>query len=941
MLVMKKSNQKETLEPFDDSPYALKISVEQELPFSAKTLKVLVQKELPLSDGLSVDADEVADVVNSTHQVSVIQGVNIADNLITMLHKEVQEIHKEVVSIHTCIHEDKESVGVLTDEAKAAGALASQKAQEAKTYSESASTSASQSSTSAANALASERAAAVSEDNAELSKQGAEAAEAASLVAETSAKNAASASQASADDAKDAELLAEQFAEFSVDAKEAAELAADVAMTSKETAMEEAKVAVTKATEAAASASSAKASQNASKLSETNSKASELLAKESEILAVESAEDALASKEAAKTSETNAKASETLVTNAANSASSSATSASTSASNASTSEDNAAESEAVAVAAKESAKASEVLATNAATTATNAANTATSASSAAATSANSAEASADRAEEIAASLAGGLSDGGAIDLSSGSYPEPPVNGTFWKVTVGGVVNGVEYSVGDTLVFSLVTGFYKIDNTESVSSVNGQKGVVSLDAADVGAMASGSAYLKSESDVRYLRVEGTSGNDINSRAQGLRRNDPSADNPENAHFASATYGNGGNVTGQLATHFTSGKSFVRSYNSAWSPWAQIYTSLHKPTASELGVVNKAGDTMTGKLVLPTGALNGLSLGNTAFLGTAHSNRFVLYSSKDNSATSSGWLFRSLEGGMGKSDAMFINHNGDVGIYGKATINGGIVTSNSISINEGASAVSQLFLGADDVNRWHIEAKTDGAIAIVETDIAARLTIAKGGSTTLNGHLSTNSLQVNTAGGVGTRFGSTTWKALVGVSSTTGEYLFGGSDSGSTAFSKYIRLGSSGKLEYTDGSTTRKVYHEGHTPTLDEVQPLTTISKTLTVTNNWIDTGIESSNLQSGSYLISVATNHAANGLYSETFTGVMTWYSGGTNSNNACEILLHNAGHSDGDRQLFLRTLAQSGSAGGKLKLQISASHSLASTSYTFKFRKLI
>ena len=50
--------------------------------------------------------------------------------------------------------------------------------------------------------------------------------------------------------------------------------------------------------------------------------------------------------------------------------------------------------------------------------------------------------------------------------------------SFWKVTVGGTAGGVPYGVGDTLVYSkTLTQFYKIDNTESVSSVNGQSGAV--------------------------------------------------------------------------------------------------------------------------------------------------------------------------------------------------------------------------------------------------------------------------------------------------------------------------------------------------------------------------------------------------------------------------------------------------------------------------------
>ena len=48
------------------------------------------------------------------------------------------------------------------------------------------------------------------------------------------------------------------------------------------------------------------------------------------------------------------------------------------------------------------------------------------------------------------------------------------------------MSGVEYGVGDTLVYSETLGdYYKIDNTESVTSVNGHKGAVTLTKNDVG------------------------------------------------------------------------------------------------------------------------------------------------------------------------------------------------------------------------------------------------------------------------------------------------------------------------------------------------------------------------------------------------------------------------------------------------------------------------
>ena len=66
---------------------------------------------------------------------------------------------------------------------------------------------------------------------------------------------------------------------------------------------------------------------------------------------------------------------------------------------------------------------------------------------------------------------------------------------------------------------------------------------------------------------------TSPNTINN---GGNRYDPHADNPTNEHYAILTYGNGGNVTGQLATHFQTGKLYSRGHNNSWSGWRTYWS-----------------------------------------------------------------------------------------------------------------------------------------------------------------------------------------------------------------------------------------------------------------------------------------------------------------------------------------------------------------------------
>ncbi|WP_230431829.1 prophage tail fiber N-terminal domain-containing protein [Plesiomonas shigelloides] len=104
-----------------------------------------------------------------------------------------------------------------------------------------------------------------------------------------------------------------------------------------------------------------------------------------------------------------------------------------------------------------------------------------------------------RAQEAAQATAGALIDGGAADLSGGVYPQPVAVGsikrpTFWKVTKGGTVGGVDYGLGDTLIYTVAGSgsYYKIDNTESVTSVQGEKGAVTLTPEKIGADAAGTA-----------------------------------------------------------------------------------------------------------------------------------------------------------------------------------------------------------------------------------------------------------------------------------------------------------------------------------------------------------------------------------------------------------------------------------------------------------------
>lgn len=118
-------------------------------------------------------------------------------------------------------------------------------------------------------------------------------------------------------------------------------------------------------------------------------------------------------------------------------------------------------------------------------------------------------------------------------------------------------------------------------------------------------------------------------------------------------------------------------------------------------------------------------------------------------------------------------------------------------------------------------------------------------------------------------------------------------------------------------------------------------LTTITKSLNVTQAWMDTGITSTNLPAnGTYIVQVqvSANDNTGDMWHCYNSGVMSWYKDGTNDTETDEIILHRSGHAYG-KTIYLRTVMQSS---GVLKLQIGASAGIgAAYTYTFKFKRII
>jgi hypothetical protein len=120
----------------------------------------------------------------------------------------------------------------------------------------------------------------------------------------------------------------------------------------------------------------------------------------------------------------------------------------------------------------------------------------------------------------------------------------------------------------------------------------------------------------------------------------------------------------------------------------------------------------------------------------------------------------------------------------------------------------------------------------------------------------------------------------------------------------------------------------------------------ITKPLTITTDWQDTGIKSTDLETGTYIVQLYANDSGIGgsNVNEYYSGVMSWYSGNTDSSLELptdEIVLHRAG-GGGQGALYLRTYRTPTANPDNLKLQIYSNTSNPSSSnYVFKFKKMI
>jgi hypothetical protein len=137
-------------------------------------------------------------------------------------------------------------------------------------------------------------------------------------------------------------------------------------------------------------------------------------------------------------------------------------------------------------------------------------------------------------------------------------------------------------------------------------------------------------------------------------------------------------------------------------------------------------------------------------------------------------------------------------------------------------------------------------------------------------------------------------------------------------------------------------TSAVVYGDHQPSpgLDEFK---TLDRHFRIRNQWTNVPVSAGALATGTYLVQFKNVdiHAV-GVYAETFSAVMSWRSGGTNANDASELVnFHSAGHARNNVKFKLR-FKESGWQGPWEGLQIWCSHDTpAAQVYTVVFKRMI
>ena len=147
-----------------------------------------------------------------------------------------------------------------------------------------------------------------------------------------------------------------------------------------------------------------------------------------------------------------------------------------------------------------------------------------------------------------------------------------------------------------------------------------------------------------------------------------------------------------------------------------------------------------------------------------------------------------------------------------------------------------------------------------------------------------------------------------------------------------------------IDGTTATFTGNVQHTGLTMTSGtDIDQLTQITVNMTLNEGWQDTGINGTDLATGSYYVQIYANDVGvgGGHTDVYYSGVMSWYASTTSETTYDEIVLNRAGSSVGAGALYVRLLRTSSNP-DNLKLQLAGNTiNTGAANYVFKFRRLI
>lgn len=489
-----------------------------------------------------------------------------------------------------------------------------------------ATTKATESSNSAQAALTSKNAAQTSETNALASKNAAQTSQTTAANSQTAAAGSQTTASTKASQAASSQTQAQQSQSDAGAAASQADNSAQQAQQSQTSASTSQATATTKASEASSSAQAALASKNAAQTSETNALASKNAAQTSQT-------NAAGSQTAASTSQTTASTKAGEASTSQTTAAASQTTATTKAGEASTSQTNAATSQATATTKAGEASTSQTNAAasqaTATTKATEATNSATLAQKWAANPENSVVSGglysalhyAAKAAQSAQTATGQLVWRGGWSAQAGTAPPTPTGTTqdFYRITQAGTILSVQYEVGDYIHWDNINSiWFKMDGTDSVTSVNGRTGAVVVTKTDVGLSAvnnwGASSQTNDASTTTYATTAGVkAAYDLAATKLAATANAVSATKLVTARTINGTNFNGtANITTQnwgTSRNLTIGETAKAVNGSANISW----------TLDEIGAL-QAGATAVAATKLETAR----TIGGVAFDGTANIN-----------------------------------------------------------------------------------------------------------------------------------------------------------------------------------------------------------------------------------------------------------------------------------------------------------------------------